>query len=53
MASSPKKFSIKPLLNLKKMDLLEAQKTFSIIEEGITQIYNKKDSNLSFEVHYR
>ena len=53
MAAAPKKFSVKPFQNRKIMDIAEAQRTFAVLENGIRFIYEKKESELSFEEHYR
>lgn len=53
MAAAPKKFSVKPFQNRKIMDIAEAHRTFAVLENGIRFIYEKKESELSFEEHYR
>lgn len=53
MANVPKKFAVKPFTSRKLMDSNEAQRTFQTLESGIHQIYNKKESEMSFEEHYR
>jgi hypothetical protein len=53
MASVQKKFSVKPFPSRKSMDVLEAQRIFAILENGINQIYEKRESELSFEEHHR
>lgn len=53
MAAVQKKFVVKPFPAKKVMDVQEARKTFEILENGINQIYEKRESQLSFEEHYR
>jgi len=53
MANVPKKFAVKPFTSRKLMDASEAQRTFQTLEHGIHQIYKKKESEMSFEEHYR